>query len=166
MKFFLLLVASTLLSTACKKDKVAAGELAEVYLLKSYQLVSMKCQVDASTAILELTPIITNDDILEYSQGKYELKISSTSYEKLRLLSDKTPFAITVDKKVLYYGMLKPSYSSSSCDQSITMDYVLPENKVGLHLGYPGDTGAGVIDDQRNHPLWISTLNKQRKLKP
>ena len=166
MKSLLVIISAALLFLACKKDSTPAGEKAEIYLLNSYRFIPLKCQVDASTAVLEITPIITNEDILSYSKTKHEIKLSGLVYEKLKKLSDQTPFAVTIDKKVLYYGVLKPGYSSSSCNHSITMDYVLPGNKVGFHLGYPGDMAAGTIDDIRNHPLWLNTLNNQRKLTP
>ncbi len=78
-------------------------------------------------------------------------------------MADGTPFGVVVDKQVIYYGILKPSYSSSSCANSITMDYVGTNNKIAMNLGY---AGADInIDDQRNNSKLLATLRNQGKLK-
>ena len=80
---------------------------------------------------------------------------------------DRTPFAITVDKQVIYYGLFKPSISSSSCDHSITMDVSWSSaSKIVLRLGYPGQLPGVTIDDQRNNPILLASLEKQGKLQP
>lgn len=76
------------------------------------------------------------------------------------------PFAVTVDKQVIYYGFFKPIISSSSCDHSITMDLDWTSgNKITLKLGYPGQVQGVTIDDKRNDSKLIATLRQQGKLK-
>jgi hypothetical protein len=159
---FCLLMAITLCS--CKKDHTTPGNLLEVYVLQSFQLVNGKCQIDAATAILESQPTVFNDDILEYSKSQHEFKLNDAAFQRIRNFHDWTPFAVTVDRNAIYYGFFKPSISSSSCEHSITMDIAsFTEKKILLRLGYPGTSGTG-IDDQRNNPLLIATLKKQGKL--
>ena len=135
--FFLLTIAIFYLS--CKKDNVKGGDTVEVYLLKSSQLVTDKCEIDALVSVLQDTAIIKNQDILEYSQSNYQFTLTDLAIQKVKTFRDFTAFAVTIDKQVIYYGFFKPSFSSSSCNHSITMDLDWSSgNKINLKLGYPG----------------------------
>lgn len=163
MKSILTILLLTAIFISCKKDKVEPGVSVEIYLLKSPLAIPSKCQVDASSAILQESPIVRNQDILAYSKTDHQFTISDDSLKKLRELPDNTPFAILVDKQVVYYGIVKPFYSSSSCTSSITMNNFEGPNKISMNLGYAGaDTN---IDDQRNNPKLLATLKNQGKLR-
>ncbi|MEO5684849.1 MAG: hypothetical protein ABIQ88_19560 [Chitinophagaceae bacterium] len=162
--FYYLPIAIFCLS--CKKDNVKSGDTIEVYLLKSSQLVAGKCQINPLTSVLQDTAIVKNQDILEYSQSNYQFKLTDLAIQKVKTFQDFTPFAVTVDKQVIYYGFFKPSISSSSCDNSFTMDLDWTSgNKINLKLGYPGQLQGVTIDDERNNAKLISTLRNQGKLK-
>ncbi|NEU07625.1 hypothetical protein GZH53_04795 [Flavihumibacter sp. R14] len=152
------------LCLSCKKDNQKAGKPVEIYLLKNYQLMAGKCQVDPSASVLQDIPAIRNQDILEYSETKYQFKLTNAAIQKVKDLRDFTPFAVTVDKQVIYYGFFKPGISSSSCDHSITMDVVWGSDKISMKLGYPGQMQGVIIDDQRNNPNLITALKNQGKL--
>jgi len=166
MRKVLLILIIISASLSCKKDKIKAGDTVEFYLLKTYQVINRRCQIDPSATILRDTAMIRDQDIIQYSQNNYEFTLSNAAIEKVKTLKDQTPFAVTVDKQVVYYGFFKPSYSSSSCDYSITMDIAWTfRDKISLRLGYPGVLDGITIDDQRNHPKLVATLRKQGKLK-
>ena len=166
MRSLLFILVLTACCLSCKKDKIKAGGTVEIYLLKTYQTVAGKCQIDTSASILQDTATIKNQDILEYSKTNYKFKLTATAIQKVRTFRDFTPFAVTVDKQVIYYGFFKPSFSSSSCDNSITMDVDWTTgNKLFLRLGYPVPLQSVTIDDQRNNPKLIATLKNQGKLK-
>ena len=151
---------------ACKKDNTNTGETVEIYLLKTYQTITAKCQIDPSVSVLQDTATIKNKDFLEYSKTDYQFKLTDAAIQKVKTFRDNMPFAVTVDKQVVYYGFFKPNISSSSCNNSITMDLDLTSgNKISLRLGYPIQAQGVTIDDQRNDPKLIATLNKQGKLK-
>jgi hypothetical protein len=161
--FTLILVAFFL---SCKKDKTQAGKTVEIYLLKTFKTVAGKCQVDPSSSELKDIPTIKNDDILQYSQKDYQFKLTDDGFQKVQAFTDLTPFAVTVDKQVIYYGIFKQSISSSSCDNSIIMNSDLTtENKIDMRLGYPGLFQGVTIDDQRNNSKLMATLRNQGKLK-
>jgi hypothetical protein len=162
---FVLITAFCFLS--CKKDNSNSGKSVEIYLLKTYQTVTGKCQVDPSASTLQEIPTIKNDDILEYSQTEHQFKLTADAYQKINGLTDFVPFAVTIDKQVIYYGIFKQYYSSSSCDHSIIMRLGLTSaNTIELNLGYPGfTTGLFPIDDQRNNAKLIATLGNQGKLR-
>jgi hypothetical protein len=163
MRPLLFILTITAICLSCKKDKRQAGEKVEIYLLKSYQVVTGKCQIDASTSVLQDTAIVKNQEILEYFKANYQFAITANPIQKLRALNDGTPFAVAVDKQVIYYGIYKPSYSSSTCANSITMGYVGTNNKITMYLGY---AGADInIDDQRNNSKLIATFKNQGKLR-
>ena len=152
---------------SCNKQNITAGEPVEIYLLKTVQLVAGKCQIDPSSSAIEDAPTITNKDIINYSQTLNTFKLSDPAYQKVKTFKDRTPFAVTVDKQVIYYGFFKPAFSSSSCDHSITMDIAWSsESKIVLRLGYPSLLAGVTIDDQRNNPTLLATLKKQGKLQP
>jgi hypothetical protein len=164
-KLFYILTITTIFSS-CKKENAKAGENVEIYLLKTFKTITGKCQVDPSTAVLERTPIVTNQDIVEYSQTAYTFKLSENAIEKIKKLKDFAAFGVTVDKQIIYYGFFKPGYSSSSCDNSITMDIDWAANdKILLSLGYPGTLQGVSIDDRRNDATLIATLKNQGKLR-
>jgi hypothetical protein len=162
--FFFLTIAIICLS--CKKENVKGGDTVEFYLFKRSQFVTGKCQIDPLVSVLQDTAIIKNQDILEYSQSNYQFKLTDLAIQKVKTFPDFTSFAVTVDKKVIYYGFFKPSISNSSCEHSITMDLDRTSgNKIDLRLGYPSLMQGVTIDDERNNSKLIATLRNQGKLK-
>lgn len=164
MKHFYIILVIALTLFACKKDRASAGKDVEIYLLKSFQLVAGKCQVDASTVVLQDQPLVTNSDILVYSQADYEYTLSDVSYQRIKSLTPRTAFAFRVDKKVIFYCIYMPSFMSSTCGSSITMDLKPPEKEIYLRLGYPWSMDSS-IDDQRNNEVLLATFRNQRKLR-
>ena len=163
MRLLLFILTACVICFSCKKDNVKAGETVEIYLLKNNLPVADKCQIDPASATLQDTAIVKNQDILEYYEANKQFALSDNSMQKIKTLADRTPLALVVDKQVVYYAILKPSYSSSSCSSSITVDYVGTGNRITMNLGY---AGADLdIDDQRNNPKLISTLKNQGKLR-
>ena len=166
MRRIIYILTLIILSFSCKKNKVNSGETVEIYLLKTYQTVANKCQIDPSLSEIQDTAFIKNQDILEYSKADYQFKLTDRAIQRVKTLGDRIPFAVTVDKQVIYYGFYKPNISSSSCDNSICMSLdVITTNKINLNLGYPGQTQGVPIDDQRNNSTLIVALKNQGKLK-
>lgn len=161
--FFLTIIVFCI---SCKKENTNSGDTVELYLLKDFRLVAGKCQIDPLKSVLQDTPIIKNQEILEYSQSNYQFKLTETGIQKVKTFQDFLPFAVTVDKQIIYYGFFKPSSSSSSCNHSITMDIDWTSgNRINLKLGYPDQLQSVTIEDGRNNKKLIATLRKQGKLK-
>jgi hypothetical protein len=163
MKKLIFIIFISLALTSCKKNTAERGDV-ELYLLETFQLVPGKCKVDAGSATLKDTPLLTNRDFLEYRTDDYDFKLTKDACQKIKDLTPRTPFAITVDKKVIYYAMFMPSFMSSTCDQSITMDLRL-ENMIHMSLGYPWAMGSDPVDDQRSNRELLTALKKQGKLR-
>lgn len=133
----------------------------EFYLLKNAQMVSGKCLVE--TGELEPASLIANDDILSYSSEEHQFRIKNNASARINALKDGTPFAVAVNGQVIYFGIFKPGYSSSSCFDSITMDFAI-NDRIFMRLGYPGTIQGVTVKDERNHPELMATLEAQGKL--
>ena len=147
----------------CTKDKARANAKIEMYLLKSYQMVSSKCQVDASTVTLENAPLVSNDEIITYSDTQHSYNLSVTAIQKINILPGRTPFALTIDKEIVFFAVYMPHIMSSTCDQSITMYANVSQNKIFMNLGYP--FASSTINEERNKPVLLATLRAQGKLR-
>ena len=148
---------------SCEKNQVEPGEKVEIYLLKNNPMVVGKCQVNSSIAVLDDTAIVKNDDVIAYSKSSYQFTLTGIAYERIKKIRNGAPFAVVLDTQVVYYGIAMSSFSSSSCSESITMDYVGSGNQITMSLGYPGTNVH--IDDQRNNSKLLATLKYQKKLK-
>ncbi len=82
-----ILIIATML-TSCRKDKIKPGETVEIYLLQKEQRVPGKCQIDGSASLLQDTATIKNQDILDYSQTKYQFTLSGPGVEKIKTFRD------------------------------------------------------------------------------
>ncbi len=166
MRQAIFFTSAIIICLSCSKQNAAGGEVVEIYLLKTSQTFFGKCQIDPTASALEDAAVIKNNDILFYFKSSHEFKLSNEAFQKVKTFLGRTPFAVTVDKQVIYYGFFMPSIMSSSCDHSITMDIAWPgDNKVVLRLGYPGLPAGATIDDQRNNSRLLATLKAQDKLR-
>ena len=165
MRYILILLLATIVTVSCNKNDLKGGKSLEVYHLKTMELVAGKCQVDGSKSTIETAAFLTNDDILEYSQQTHEFKLTNDGIQKVKAMGDRTSFAVTVDRKVIYFGFFKTSFSSSSCEHSITMDLGSSNDKIMMRLGYPGLIQGISVEDKRNDPMLVATLANQGKLR-
>jgi hypothetical protein len=152
---------------SCEEHPTQGGASVDVYLFNTYQTIPGKCQIEPTKSVLQDTAFIKNQDIIAYSATGYTFELTASALEKIKSLKDNMPFAVTLDKQVVYYGFFKPLTSSSSCEHSITMDFDwASNNKILLTLGYPShNPDNNTIDDQRNNTKLIATLKNQGKLK-
>jgi len=159
------LLAFTAFFGGCKKNTAGSDSSIEFYLLDSYTQVSGKCQVAPASAILKPTPFISNEDIIAYSEFAYTYTLSAAAMQRIKAFVGRQPFAITINKGVVFYGFYNSSFLSSSCDHSISLDADSgsSDNKILLQLGYPSLISGVTIDDQRNNTALINVLKAQGK---
>ena len=148
---------------SCTKDHNDHNWQVEVYLLSSSSLIPGQCAVNPATAVLENTAFIKNDEIVSYDMTEYKFFLSAAASQKMRALQLSAPFAVTVNKEVIYFGIIMPMTMSSTCDHSITVSPL--GDQLWVRLGYPGLMTGIVIDDQRNNSKLIGALRSQGKLK-
>ncbi len=166
MRSVILLLVVITACISCNKENTE-GSKVEIYKLSFFGFVTGKCQVDEAVSTILDSATIQNDDILEYEPGTCRFTLTPKGMLNVKnAFTDFEPFAVTVDKRVIYYGIFKPSYSSASCDHSITMDIDWEnDRKIRMQLGYPGLLQGVNIDDQRNNQQLIGTLRNQHKLR-
>lgn len=148
------------------KQQAQQSPAVAFYLFKECHFALGKCQVDSLRSTLQDSPVISNQDILEYSPADHQFKLTDAAIQEVRQFRDNMAFAVTVDRQVIYYGIFKPATSSSSCDHSVTMDLDRgSRNKININMGYPTTLKAGLIPDQRNNEQLITALERQGKLR-
>lgn len=154
--------------SSCSKgeDNKIKSDNVEMYLLKFSENIPGLCKINAATAILADTPFVKNEDILFYSKSACELTLTKVACDRIALLPARTNFAMTVDKKVVYYGVNMPLYTSSTCFSSITMHVSnIATGRLTMQLGYPWQGQQNSIKDERNNTTFINALSKQDKLR-
>jgi len=172
MKYLVIaLIISTLL-LSCEKDNNGADkkefgksevEKIEIYLLKSSERIPGLCKVNPVTAVLADTPFTRDEEIRYYSRSASEFTFTKEASDRISRLPGRTDFAVTVNRKVIYYGVHMPLTMSSTCAQSITMHISNQvEGRVAIQLGYPGENAS--IEDLRGDSILIATLQRQGKL--
>jgi hypothetical protein len=161
--------ACLFLFSNCKKsalDTTAQRDRIEIFSLKKFQWkADNTCVIDLASVELESSPLISNDDIVSYNSTAFTLELKGNAVQNMKNLTPRTPFAVTVDGKIIYIGVHMPLIMSSVCFESITLHSLSP-NLVKLQLGYPGVLNGVTIDDRRNDSRILGTLKKQGKLKP
>lgn len=76
-----------------------------------------------------------------------------------------TPFAVTIDKEIIYTGYFWCGYSSSMVDW-VTIDPLnySGKNRLRVSLGYPGLIQGDYIPDDRNDDRILDILRRDSKL--
>jgi competence protein ComGF len=172
MKLVILILSTLTVFSSCeKKSKVDKDEPSgknevAIYILKSSRQVPGFCKVDPSTAVLSDTPLVKNNEIIEYFKSAREFRLTTEAQRRISMLRERTNFAVTVDKKVIYYGVNMPLTMSSTCPNSITMHINIPQqDRIVLQLGYPAQAADPGIADERNNEKLLNALESQNKLR-
>lgn len=137
------------------------------YYISDYQKIDNSCKIIDSTVVISDTKIINYSDIISYSPEDYTFTVSEKISEDFKNHSFfGVPFALTIDREIIYTGYFWSSFSSQACDW-ITIDLLnfSRENKLSVQLGYPGMFRGDSIPDNRNDPRLIEILRKDGKLK-
>ncbi|MEI6308646.1 MAG: hypothetical protein WCP58_03260 [bacterium] len=118
---------------------------------------------------LEVEPILSNEDIVTYTQATHEIVLTASAAERIQSLRPPTSglaFAVCVDSQPVYAGAFWPGYSSQSYD-GVAIDPILVSKErpvIQIQLGYPGsDFFQG--EDPRSDPRVLKALQEDGKLK-
>lgn len=142
----------------------------DFYYISEYQKIDNTFKIIDSTVVINDTKIIDYSDIISYSSKDYTFIVSDSISDRLNDFKNHSfhgvPFALTIDKKIIYTGYFWASYSSMGCDW-ITIDplKISGDNKLTVRLGYPGKIQGDSIPDKRNDSRLIDILKKDKKLK-
>jgi hypothetical protein len=122
-----------------------------------------------STVKLSDSIIIRYDDILSYNPNNYTFTVTKYLADKLNAFENNhihgTPFAVTVDREIIYTGYFWAGLSSSSVDW-VTIDPLnySGKNQLRVQLGYPGLFEGDFIPDDRNDERILRILRRDSKL--
>lgn len=130
MRFILLICLSFIVFTACKKE---SGSRVDIYMLKSFTAGIDESTVPVtntiSNAVLEATPLLSDNDIEFYKQSTTTFKLKKDIKSIIKDYGADKAFAVTVDGKPIYYGFFHPAYLSSLVIGLATIDPFLYNNK-------------------------------------
>ena len=166
--FIVLLI---LLISGCEKyqSERQPGYGLEFYLIKEFQKIGTSYKIDNSTVKLSDSVIIYYDDIISYNSESCTFTVTESCANKLNDFKNNhihgTPFAVTVDKQIIYSGYFWCGFSSSSIDW-ITIDPLnySGKNRLRVSLGYPGLFQGDYIPDNRNDNRILDILRRDGKL--
>lgn len=159
------------ISVACEDYHYSApsGYSLEFYLMSEFQRQTNSYKIINGTIELSDSIIIRYDDILSYNPDTYTFTITKNLANKLNDFKNNhihgTPFAVTVDRQIIYTGYFWASFSSSMVDW-ITIDPLnySGKNQLRVQLGYPGLVEGDFIPDNRNDVRILEVLRRDSKL--
>ena len=110
--------------------------------------------------------IISYDEIIGYDSAKHKFLVEDEVGIRMRSIihpSIPTPFAIAVDKEVIYIAYFIPAYSSSSRNVCFMVDPFTFNNEYRIELGYHIPDNQ-ICEDSRNDIRIIERLKENNKL--
>ena len=157
--------------TACEKYQYVRqqGNGIEFYFIRDFQKEGTGSKIINSTVKLSDKVIIYYDEIKSYNSDAYTFTVSEDCANKLYDFKCNnihgTPFAVTVDKEIIYTGYFWCGFSSSSVDW-VTIDPLnySGKNQLRVSLGYPGLFQGDYIPDNRNDNRILNKLRADGKL--
>jgi hypothetical protein len=163
----LLLGLPLLFLVSCKKD---FGPSVDIYLLKSFTTTINTSTVPAtvviSDAVLENSPLVADKDIVLYKEATKTFVILNDIYPIIKDFGQTNGFAVTVDKKPIYYGRFHPAYLSSITFGIATLDpWLSRDNELSINFQHiDGNTMLPQLD-KRNDKRILNTLEKTKRLR-
>jgi hypothetical protein len=125
-----------------KNDFQPSGKSIDFYYISEYHKIDSSSKIIDSTVVISDTKIIDYSDIISYSSKNYTFTVSDSISDRLNNFENHSvhglPFALTVDKEIIYTGYFWASFSSLGCDW-ITIDPldISGNNELMVRLGYP-----------------------------
>jgi hypothetical protein len=145
------------------------GNGLKFYLIRDFQKTGTSYKIINSTVKLSESVIIYYDEIKSYNSDTYTFTVSEDCANKLNDFENNhihgTPFAVTVDKEIIFTGYFWCGFSSSSVDW-VTIDPLnySGKNQLRISLGYPGLFQGDYIPDNRNDHRILDILRIDGKL--
>ncbi len=145
------------------------GNGLEFYFIGDFQKVGTSAKIINSTVKLSDSVIIYYDEIKSYNSDTYTFTVAESCADRLNDFKNThihgTPFAVTVDKEIIYTGYFWCSFSSASVDW-VTIDPLnySGKNQLRVSLGYPGLFEGDYIPDDRNDHRILDFLRADGKL--
>jgi hypothetical protein len=171
MKRLVIIIFIILLYSGCENYNYE-GQLGyglEFYWIKEFERIGTTSKIINSSVILSDSIIISYDNILSYNPDTYTFTVTEKTANYLNDFKYKsihgTPFAVTVDKQIIYTGYFWAGFSSATVDW-VTIDPLnySGKNQLRVQLGYPGLVQGDYIPDNRNDKRILDVLQRDSKL--
>ncbi|MES2333006.1 MAG: hypothetical protein V4539_25580 [Bacteroidota bacterium] len=163
MRILFSILAISWLFSSCSKDS-SSGKI-EIYAVTARNFTVVPCKVDPDSTVITSTPLFDDGDIVSYNSTTYDFTLSSNAAQLFNAQTPRSVFALTLNKKVIYYFVHMPIFISSSCDQSITANVLTTTNKMTVRLGWGTlPSMQALIKDERNNAELLAALSAQGKL--
>jgi hypothetical protein len=146
-----------------QSDLATRPPVAMYSLENTYKMKPDRCEVDESS-ILVKDEILSNNDILSYSEKEMYFTVTPEGYKKIQKLQDAQPFVLTVAFDVMLVGMFKPFISQSVCEHSVLMNFK-ENNKVYFFTGNPTELTNADVTSKVNNKFLINALKDSGRLK-
>jgi hypothetical protein len=164
----IIIVLIIFLFAGCEKYQYVRqpGSGLEFYLIKDFQRAGTTSKIINSTVNLSDSVIIRYDEIVSYNSRDYTFTVTKSCAHKLDDFKiHGTPFAVTIDKEIIYTGYFWCGFSSASVDW-VTIDPLnySGKNWLQVSLGYPGLFEGDYIPDNRNDYRILEALTRDGKL--
>ncbi|MES2374165.1 MAG: hypothetical protein V4557_16430 [Bacteroidota bacterium] len=164
MRILFSILAALWLFSSCSKDG-SSGKIA-IYPVTVTHFTAGECKVDPDSAVLDPGPLFDDGDIESYNATTYDFTLTSNAAQLFNAQMPRSVFAMTLNKKVIYYFVHMPMFMSSSCYQSITANVLTTTNKLSVRLGYAAPSSMqALIKDERNNEELIEALRSQGKIR-
>lgn len=168
IKNIFIIVFACIAITGCKKDY---GSGVEIYLLKSFtttvNTTNLPGTVSITNPVLENEPLVTNEDIQFYTQATttFTVRNGDALHATIKDFGQSKAFAVTVDKKPVYYGRFHPPYLSSMTIGIATMYPFVINNDLAINfILIDGNDMLNKLD-KRNDKELIKALKSMNKLR-
>jgi hypothetical protein len=171
MKRIIIVLIASFVFLGCEKhvSPRQLGQGLEFYLIKDFQKIGTSAKIENSTVKLSDSLIIYYDEILSYNSDTYTFKVTEGCAKRLNDFRNNrihgTPFAVTINKEIMYTGYFWCGFSSLSVDW-VTIDPLMftGKNQLYVSLGYPGLMQGDYIPDNRNDYRILEILRRDGKL--
>jgi imidazoleglycerol phosphate synthase glutamine amidotransferase subunit HisH len=167
MRIIISLCLATVLITACSKERT---DKVEIYMLKSFtrtmNTATTPATITYSNAELESSPLVADKNILFYTKSSTTFKLNKNIKPVIIDYAGDKGFAVTVNKKVIYFGQFHPSYYSSIAFGVATIDPILFQDNE-LKIRYATPTGYASLQqfDKRNDNAILDALQASGRLR-
>ena len=153
---------------SCDKDH--SDDRVEIYLLKSFSIVSIPTTPGTLTitdAKLEKNPLVANNDIEYYRQSEWLFKLKKNIRPLVQDFSSDKGFAVMVNNHVVYYGIFHPAFLSSIAFGIATIDPFMftTDNSVSMQFANLDNNPQLSQLDKRNDPRLLAAMSASGRLR-
>jgi hypothetical protein len=170
LKILLLILSLLIISSGigCQPSKT---EGFAIYLLQDDIQASDLSEKRLDQLDLQDEPLLSQDDLLSYTQSTHEMELTEVAYQKLQKMFDSSvgvrglPFVVTTEHQPIYTGAFWTPISSLSYDGVVILRSFDPNNRLlWFNLGYPTQEAFSDIDPRDDERI-MEALNEAGKLR-